>query len=181
MDTKRTQPKSKEKLDDHFSKWAQSEEGKAFHKWWKNHRYSGFSENRHGRQRFGILPYEAWHAWKYKAEFYFENQQFPWPEDLDKPTTNDIEKWSAECGGSPEIDELITLVRAQWRKAADSEHGGLNVIRMEWELDGTLTKIDSAWTAEAMRAKIDEAYAYEPGQSAEDTELWKRRREESGV
>ena len=204
-----TKKKTVDERKETFAKWSQSEQGRAFRAWWKNHRYSGYSTNRVGRERFGILPYEAWHIWKYKAEFYFDNQQFLWPEELEKPTTMDIEKWNAECGGSPEIDEIITFVRQQWREAAietdrlskklgtsfdaernkkiydtileeygTPEHGGFNGIRKEWEEDGTLKKTTSTWTVESMRAKIDEAYAYEPGQSEEETELLKRRRDD---
>ena len=51
---------------------------------------------------------------------------------------------------------------------------GFNELGKAWKVEEN----DSAWTEEAMRTKIDKAYAYESGQSEEETELLKRRRDD---
>lgn len=217
--------KTKEERDKGHGEWAQSDEGKTFREWWKSHRYSGYSVNNVGRQRWGILPYEAWFCWKYRAEFHFENEyRFPWPEDLDRPTTMDVDKWRGEkeMEDAPELGGLIEAIREQWRKdqaqterlsvklgtsfnteqnkkvydTIKKEYGterdgwtlGFNEVEKDWRendpeyREWTKPKLPTeepqGWTEKAMRAKIDKAYATDPGQSEEETELLRRRRDD---
>lgn len=177
--------KTKKERDEEFAKWAASEEGRAFTTWWKHHRYSGYGVNPVGRQRWGILPYEAWQIWKYKAEFYVEHEeQLLWPEDLDKPNFEDIQKWVSEQHLTEERTAALEerLGPEFWRRMTPEVwYSNFKAITRELVVyQNSFTKEFDALVGhitKSMKDKMEDTYAYEHGQSAEETEALRRRRE----
>lgn len=140
------------------TKWVN--EHRDFVDWWKEHRDSGYAENRGGKSRWGILPWKAYYIEAYRAEY----TGFP------------TENISAED---------IAAMRAEQRKtealtAALEKRFGLEFWKRmtREELIAACKQVAREMIPETppMEAKIDKAYEHEPGQSEAETELLARRR-----
>ena len=156
-----------------------------FREWWKEHRYSGYAVNHRGEQRFGISPLLAWGTWKYKAEFFAENSDaFPWPEGLERPEFEDIEKWALEQQTTEERTKALEkrLGKEFWKHMApdvwyaEFKKIGHELVKHQRSFDPAFDVLVCRLTR-SMKEKIENAYAYEPGQSEEETALLSRRRE----
>ena len=158
----------KQKKDRLYKEWVDTwmHEHIKFVAWWKVHPNSGYSENREGKSRWGILPWQAYESERYLAEY------LDWSPD---PVVNDewLPKWRKE---RQEAEALTRDLEKRFGREFWKRMTGLQWIKGVKEVAHIMT----GWTPNAMQSKIDEAYAYEPGQSEEETELLSRRRDEEG-
>ena len=144
-----------------------SETGRDFIAWWKNHRLSGYAI-KGTQERWTILPYTASRCDRYMAEYcsdrgYGQELRFEY-------TAADYERWAQEQKiAEATTAELELRFGPMFWKTITPQEWIADVKTIVGEIIGDLAK--------ANQAKIDEAYAHEPGQSEEETELLRRRRE----
>lgn len=171
-------PKAKPTLD--LNKWKL--EHSAFITWWQNHWKSGFCEDEQGYWHWNIEPWVAWESERFRAEF------VGWSPD---PVINaKIPEWKAQ---QKEADAFAARHRftfsarhneQRWKELGVHEGPGsfmknavmqaLDDIEKKYFQGGEPGPMSSPG---AMRAAIDKAYEYEPGQSPEETEALRRRRD----
>lgn len=154
-----------------FMEWAKSDVGQAFTNWWRVHWASGFATK--GREtRWGIRPYYAWNDWRYRAEFYLEcEDEYPAPLNFKAPDIEDIEKWRME----KDVKEAMTAELEQRFGKDFWKH----MTPQQWITGAKKVALENMAVnfSEQMEAKLNEAYATELGQSEEETEALRRRRE----
>lgn len=136
-------------------------EHRDFVAWWKEHRHSGYAEHKDGRSRWGIVPWQAYISERYQAEYSGKSDHYSEQEIADmRAEQHKVEKMTGELEERFGPMFWQTMTPAEWIANAKI------VVR---EIAGSLSK--------GNQAKIDKAYEYEPGQSEEETELLRRRRE----
>lgn len=140
-----------------------------FREWWKNHRHAGFCEDRFGKAHWGVYPSEAWKHDCYRTEYsiavdlYYDRQQEYSVEEIDKWAKEQMEAdaFAEKHGFTFSCEENKSIALRLIKESSLTE-------RVKAALDGK---------GKGMREKIDEVYAYEPGQSKEETRLLARRRD----
>ena len=146
-----------------------------FAKWWRDHRASGFCEDASGKYHWGIHPLEAWDCDSYRIEYSVYSGSVYKPRDPDRSADIDVDfsAWAAQQKLAEEF--------AEKRGFGYSAEENMRIWRTLGVGKGYLTAavkdlLEAGFGANSMRKKIDEAYAPEPGQPEEETELLKRRR-----
>jgi hypothetical protein len=166
-------PTTKPKFD--VTKWKLGHP--EFISWWKNHWKSGFCEDEAGYWHWDITPWVAWESERFRAEF------VGWSPD--EIINAKIPEWNAQ---QKEADAFAARHRFAfsaknnakiWNDLGVSEGYMSKCVMLALdaiEAEYFQGKPPAMSSPDAMRAKIDEAYAYEPGQSKEETSLLERRR-----
>ena len=187
-----TKPTSKEQFEVAQARWFQDHD--EFVQWWKNHRHSGFCFRKDplGREmfRWDIQPVLAWNTAAYKVEYHDsigetipETEEFAeyvrlqWRKDQAR-----VERLSERLGTTFDArhnQKVYATLRAEYAGSTGFGFSGFANTHKDdpdvWPENSSGKNAD--WTAESMKAKIDKAYEYEPGQSEEETEALRRRRE----
>ena len=140
-----------------------------FREWWKCHRDAGFCEDRFGKSHWGIFPSLAWKHDCYRAEFSIvANEKYDRAQEY---TAEEIDQWFKDQRDK----EAFTKQYGFTFNCEDNQRIALKMIKersLAMRVQGMLNGDKS------MQYKIDEAYAPEPGQSQEETDLLSRRRED---
>lgn len=89
--------------------------------WWRDHRDSGYAENRDGRARWGMHPYAAWKCERYRVEYanafgHYYAPEYRWPE---------ANKWPAEQARAEE--KATALAPTEARKLAQKLQSALGI------------------------------------------------------
>ena len=108
-------PKTKKEQVDEINLWANSEVGKDFRSWWKNHRHSGYATKPGTTyERWSTQPYTAWMCDRYRAEYASDRGILA---HLDfEYDAQDYERWARE---QKEADEAVAAFAAA--------HGGREI------------------------------------------------------
>ena len=159
---------------------------KAFVDWWKEHRASGFAEDKQGRYSWGIYPKEAWHIDAYRMEYavFTGTYYAPRYEGAYPYLPQDYDVWAMK---QMEIERRLPALEQRLGKAfwqvMDPKEWYAHFKTICRELVMERRSFDKAFDdlvggiTKPMEGKIDEAYAA-PYLSEEEQEALRRRRDD---
>ena len=173
-----TSPQETEHVSCDQCRYAPEVMPKPFVYWWRNHSHSGFLEDTEGLFHYSITPPEAWGIERYRVEYSDATGHNYKPRRV--ISEEEKARWRKEQEEAQAITAAIEKRYGSefWKLPPEETMGRITKIYDELVKDGAIkSPLNFAgWNEATMRAKIDEAYAPEPGQSEEETELLRRRR-----
>ena len=129
--------------------------------WWKEHRASGYAQNKEGLSQWGIEPWRAYDTECYRAEYLGWSPVY---------SQEEIEEMRTE---QRKTEALTFALEKRFGPEFWKRMTPLEFIQATKQVVHEMT----GWSDKKMEAEINKAYETEPGQSEEETELLQRRRE----